>query len=369
MAKRPAVPVPEPVEIVRIETDKLLLDAENPRIAAEDGLKSQESLAKFLWEEMAVDEIALSVARNGFFAEEPLFVIPKGNNWVVVEGNRRLTAVKLLLDEKLREAVGASGLPEITAARRTELQQLPVSKYETREELWQYFGFRHINGPKPWDPHSKAMYIAQVHEQYGIPLDEIAERIGDRNATVRRLYRGYELLKQAERNELWSTEDRARTRFGFSHLYTAAAQPEFQKFLGIDDDKSFKKNPVSKANYPRLQELLLWLYGSKSAEIQPLVTTQNPDLNDLRRVIASREGLSALRAGYTLRQAIDASTADETRFSDSLFRARQELQRAKAVVTTGYKGEPDLLKTAEDAVALANSIYDEMSNKRAKKGR
>jgi hypothetical protein len=368
MAKRPGTPAP--TEIVKVDTENLLLDLENPRLAAQENLKTQDALAKYLWEEMAVDEIALSVARNGFFEEEPLFVIPgKGDNWIVVEGNRRLAAVKILLDDNLREMVGAAMLPAITAERRRELQQLPVSKYKTREELWQYFGFRHINGPKPWDPYSKAMYIAQVHEKYGVSLDEIAETIGDRNATVRRLYRGYELLKQAEHNELWSVEDRSRPRLAFSHLYTAAAQPEFQKFLGIDEEKSLKKNPVSRANYEHLQELLIWLYGSKSADIQPIVTTQNPDLNDLRKVIASREGLSALRSGYTLRQAIDASTADETRFSDSMFRARQELQRAKAVVTTGYKGEPDLLKTAEDSAALATSIHDEMLKKRSGKGR
>ncbi len=363
MAKSP----PKPTVIERIAVDQLLLDVDNPRLAAEEGLKTQKALAKYLWEEMAVDEIALSVARNGFFAEEPLFVIPKDGKWIVVEGNRRLTAVKILLDEDLRNHVGAAGLPKLTSERRASLATLPVSKYRDREELWQFFGFRHINGPKPWDPYSKAMYIAHVHEEYGVSLDEIADSIGDRNATVRRLYRGFELLKQAERLELWSAEDRSRPRLAFSHLYTAAAQPEFQKFLGIDEEKSLKKNPVAKANFPRLQELLVWLYGSKSAEIEPVVTTQNPDLNDLRRVIASKDGLSSLRAGYTLRQSIEAATGDQQRLQDSMFRARQELQRAKSVVTTGYKGDADLLQTAEDTVLLATSIRDEMKKKRGGK--
>jgi hypothetical protein len=352
-----------------IDVEYLLLDVDNPRLAAEENLKSQDDLVKFLWEEMAVDEIALSIAKNGFFDEEPLFVIPHASRkdyWIVVEGNRRLAAVKLLTDEALRKRVGATSLPSISLLRRTDLTDLPVSKYRTREELWQFFGFRHINGPKPWDPYSKAKYISQVHEEYGIALDEIAASIGDRHATVRRLYRGIKLLEQAENQSLWAAEDRTKPRLAFSHLYTAAAQGEFQKFLGISDD-TLKKNPVPAAHKKDLQDLLLWLYGSKSREIDPLVVTQSPDLNNLREVVASKEGLQSLRSGLSLKSSLDAAIGDERRFADSIFRARQELHQAKSSVTNGYKGQPELLKAAEETSALAETILDEMRAARQKK--
>ena len=60
---------------------------------------------------MAVAEVAMSIAWNGYFQHEPLFVEKTSRgDMVVIEGNRRLAAVKLLLDADLRKAVGAAPL-------------------------------------------------------------------------------------------------------------------------------------------------------------------------------------------------------------------------------------------------------------------
>src|ERR1022692_778647 len=79
----------------------LLLDPDNPRLA-EFGISagaSQFDLLKTLWDEMAVAEVAMSIAYSGYFQHEPLFVENSGDGtYVVIEGNRRLAAVKLLVD-------------------------------------------------------------------------------------------------------------------------------------------------------------------------------------------------------------------------------------------------------------------------------
>lgn len=372
MSKRKVKPPPRPTgKPARLFVSQLLLDAHNPRLAAEESTRSQEELVRFLWNEMAVDEIAFSIAKNSFFEEERLFVIPQRasepdsdtKKYVVVEGNRRLAAVKILLDDALRQDIGATELPTLSQTDREKLEKLPVSVYTSREELWQYFGFRHINGPKAWDPYSKAVYIAEVHEKYKKPLAEIAESIGDRHSTVQRLYRGLKLLEQAESQGVWDREDRATQRLSFSHLYTAAAQPEFQKFLGIFDRDSLKPHPVPSKHRSQLQELMVWLYGSKSKSKAPLVVSQNPDLNRLRAVIAHRKGLDAIRAGYPLERAFTISIGDQLRFREALTRAKEELQQAKATVTTGYKGETDLVDTTREILAYAQSIQLEMKLK------
>src|ERR1041385_7585484 len=107
-----------PIDIQLIDVDDLLLDPENPRLAekAVDG-RSQDEITRILWREMAVDEIALSIAANGYNQYEPLFAIEAGKDkWCVIEGNRRLAAVKLLRDPNLRAKVGATDLPKISAA-------------------------------------------------------------------------------------------------------------------------------------------------------------------------------------------------------------------------------------------------------------
>ena len=120
MKKNVAVPpeIPENAGYDHIELDKLFLDASNPRLA-ELGISkdaSQPELLKALWDEMAVEEVAMSIAYSGYFEHEPLFVEDSGDGtYVVIEGNRRLAAVKLLVDTSLRQKVKATKLPAISA--------------------------------------------------------------------------------------------------------------------------------------------------------------------------------------------------------------------------------------------------------------
>jgi hypothetical protein len=279
-----------------------------------------------------------------------------------VEGNRRLAAVKLLLNADLRQQVKANDLPEISAARRKELKELPVSIYQKKEELWEYFGFRHVNGPKEWDSLSKAAYIAEVRRKYEHDLDTVARKIGDQHSTVERIYRGYVLLEQAEKATRFKREDSHRNRFYFSHLYTAATYPEVQKFLGIEAKTSLKDNPVLKSQLPHLEELMIWLFGSQERGLEPQVKTQAPDLSNLRDVIGNKAALAALRSGVSLHRSHAISQGDERRFEESLAQAKDALQEAKGTVTTGYDGDDELLTQMEGVVLLATSVLNEMKS-------
>lgn len=353
---------------------RLLLDAENPRLALGASSDSPKELLRVLWTEMAVDEVAISIARNGYYESEPLLVVPakptpksKKNgdtelepDYVVIEGNRRLAAVMLLKDPGLRAELKATDLPSITPARSAELEQLPVLVFKDRRSLWTEVGFRHINGTKPWDSFSKAKYVASVFGKYSRSLDEIADRIGDRHSTVKRLYRGFVLYEQAVQRAGFSTQDTAHGRFFFSHLYTAADQKEFQDFLGIDADDSLKQNPVPKAKLKNLSELMLWLYGRKSTSTQPVVRTQNPDLNNLRIVLANPEALAVLRKTGRLSKAWETAIGDRERFSQSLAAAKMELQTVRGTVLSGYNGDEDEWRTIGEIADLATSLKEDM---------
>src|SRR5258708_8254264 len=151
-----------------INLDELLLDATNPRLA-ELGIPetaSQFDLLKALWDEMAVEEVAMSIAYSGYFEHEPLFVEDNGDGkYVVIEGNRRLAAVKLLVDASLRQKVKATRLPAIDRTAIHKLKKLPRI-LTTRKESWRYLGFKHVNGPATWGSYAKAQYIAFVHNNY-----------------------------------------------------------------------------------------------------------------------------------------------------------------------------------------------------------
>ena len=361
---------PEVKDIVYVDTDRLLLDKENPRLASKEAGDSQFELAKILWSEMAVDELVLSISANGFFSEEPLFVIPEHNNassdgdkFVVIEGNRRLAAVQILKNDEWRKRLNIKEVPELSEAVLQSLERLPVSIYERREDLWAYLGFRHINSPMPWDAFSKSKYVALVHDEYGIPLGEIAKRIGDRHSTVERFYRGYKVLREAEAKTDFHTEDRVKGRFYFSHLYTALDYSQFQDFLGINALHFDEENPVDDAHLANLEQMMVWLYGKKSARIQPIVQRQNPDLNLLREVIGTPDSLDALRSGYSLEKAHYISIGDDRRFREALVSAKEELLQANATVITGYDGSQNSYEVIEDISNIVKSLLQTMKQK------
>jgi hypothetical protein len=165
--------------IEQIAPIELFFDANNPKLGAE-GLTQDEILER-LWRSFAVDEIAMSIAANGFFGYEPLFVVKEAGRNVVVEGNRRLAAVRLLTNEAERVRLKATDLEVAGPEALATLEALPVI-FTTREQIWRFVGFKHVNGPQAWDAVAKAEYIVWVHNELRVALDEIATQIGDKHA-------------------------------------------------------------------------------------------------------------------------------------------------------------------------------------------
>ncbi len=217
-AEPQAPPAPTGGPYQRVELKDLLLDVHNPRLA-ELGITpsaTQFDLVKALWEEMAVEEVAMSIAYSGYFEHEPLFVeSTSGGKYIVIEGNRRLAAAMLLVDARLRQHVKATKLRAISKEAADKLGKLPVI-ITTRKESWRYLGFKHVNGPATWGSYAKAQYIAHVHNDYGIPLEEIANQIGDYNSTVLRMYRGLMIVEQAEEARVFKRVDIAKNKFHFT---------------------------------------------------------------------------------------------------------------------------------------------------------
>ena len=348
----------------QISVDDLLLDPANPRLS-DAGLgknPSQEEIIKTLWSTMAVDEVALSIAENGFYQHEPLYAEKHGAKYHVVEGNRRLAAVKLLCNPDLRTIVKAASLPKLADSARRNLDKLPIVVCR-REQIWTYLGFKHINGPQAWESYPKASYVAWVHNSLNVPLDEIARRIGDKHSTVLRLYDALMVLEQAKSARVFDPEDRYKEHFSFSHLTTGLGYAGIQTFLGLPkgQDTIGKRRPVPPSRVQQLGELMVWLYGSKSQNSPAVVQSQNPDLRRLDEVLRSKEATIALRKGLPLAVSLEISKGDERVFREALIEAKQNLQKARGTVLTGYTGNADLLVTAEEIAELARTLVSDMT--------
>lgn len=350
--------------ILFIKYEDLLLDNENPRFAGEKKNSSQKDLAKKLWEEMYLEEIIVSLAVNGYYQQEPLLVVSNGKGkYTVVEGNRRLASLKILLDPNLAKYVGAKNIPEISKEASSTLTLLPVIKYNDRKELWSYLSFRHVNGPRGWSSISKAEFIANLHLKMGIDFDSILRSTGDRNRTSIKMFNGLMLLRQGEKITRFKREDFNSSKFYFSHLYTLIQYPDTKKFLGIQDlDSSvpFNESPVPEKNKKQLEELLIWIFGSKSLKVSGIIKSQNPDLRMLDDIIASPEALNFLRETKSLVLSHELTAEEDRRLETFIIRADSNIRNAKSLEDS-YKGDEMLLTKIKNISEISKEMQRKMT--------
>jgi len=348
---------------VLTKVSELHFDYENPRLAEYGITKStpEDEILKILWEAMDVRELVQSISASGFFPHEALIVTNDNGRNIVIEGNRRLAAVKVLLGGDNSKELGWV-VPTLSKEKRADLEAIPTI-FSTREEAWRFLGFKHVNGPAKWSSYAKASYIATVHKTFGISLADIANQIGDRHNTVQRLYRGLMVLEQAEREGVYRRENVFRTRLAFSHLYTGLDYEGIGNFLAVAAKEKETESPVPHEKLKELGEFCVWLYGDKSQNRPPVVETQNPDLRTLNAVVSNREAIAALRAGEHLNKAYEISRPATSVFEEALLAAKRELTTARAALSPGYDNSQELLKIAGSVANIAEDLYNEMERK------
>ena len=342
----------------------LEFDSQNPRLA-EFGVTAstpESDLMQILWREMDVHELVLSISASGFFRHEPIIVAKEGSRNVVIEGNRRLAAVKALLNPSLIQEY-EKDIPLMADEAKKRLEDLPVI-LGSREDTWRYIGFKHVNGPVRWSSYAKSQYIAKVHRDFKVPLNDIAMQIGDTHKTVQRLFRGIMVIEQAERMGTFDRDDRWNRRFAVSHLYTGLDYSGIGSFLGIHPEDEEMTEPVPPENRGELKELFQWLYGSKKDDVRPVIQSQNPDLRRLNAVVANSEAIAALRGGVDLAYAFEISRPSSSVFEESIHAAKRDLEKAHSLLSTGYDGSEQLLFIADDVLTLAEDLFAEMERKR-----
>jgi hypothetical protein len=176
---------------------------------------------------------------------------------VVIEGNRRLAALKTIHQH-----------PEIytDAAARERLKKIPVIERGERKETLAFVGFRHITGIVPWESAAKAQYAHDLVKR-GLSLEQIAQTIGDKTRDIARWVRTQSLVEHAHEQGL--AESDAANAFYFSYLLTSTDAPGTKRWLDMKTDE--KTGLVTDIDLGRLEELWYWLYGSKAREISPVV--------------------------------------------------------------------------------------------------
>lgn len=342
----------------RLPLAVLLLDPHNPRLPAEVQGQNQEELAVHLELGFDARTVAESMASHGFFESEPLIVIASDapDQWIVVEGNRRLTALLGLVNPKIRaQFANPEPWEELAAHANVNADDLvPVVVLPNRSAATPIIGFRHISGILQWQPFAQARYIARLVDEEEMTFVEVAEMIGIDRTKVGNLYRDQAIANQARSLDI----ETGPLEAAFSLLTVAMSTPKLRDHIGAPLGSQTRpgEEPIDSEKAPELQEMITWIYGNGDTE--PVIGDSR-EISKLGNVVASTTGLMALRAGSSLEAALQKVKDEEVnprqRLLSRLRTGRNSLNAALDDLDE-FADDPDVALAVDEARAAADAL-------------
>jgi vacuolar-type H+-ATPase subunit I/STV1 len=291
-------------ELKRLSPDLLHFDPDNPRFGGSLKDKTEPEIQKaIMGAPYYASELVDSFLENGFIDYEPLVVRRQGDHYVVVEGNRRLAAVKEIRAN-----------PTKYEGRRTDFDEIPTIVFpeqtddEQQTQMRIYLGVHHMLGFREWPPLAKAQFLERESLRVG-SLERIIKEVRIKKQEARRFLLPFRLLKKAGM-PLPESED-------FWVLAEALSRTGVKKFLQLDvDADTLQILDYDKAN---LKVVLDDLYGPRVASTRQRDTTakrvnETRELSTYAKVLSSEKASAVLHTGKSLREAeIYVDTREESR--------------------------------------------------------
>jgi hypothetical protein len=288
-----------------VSPDLLDFDPDNPRFAGQMTGKTQDEIQKLIYQEPHyASELVDSLVENGFIDYEPLVVKRRDQRFLVVEGNRRLAAIR-----EIRQH------PDKYDGKKSDLEKIPVLIFpekpdaQQQSEMRAYLGVRHLLGVRDWPPISKAQFIERESQSPG-GLDRVLKETRLTKAQARRFLIPHRLLQRA--NIKLKGED-------FWVLGEALQRSGVKKFLALEvDSQTLAVQSYDKKN---LALLLNDLYGPNKGvqrDTTAKVVYDTRDLSRLARVLDSEKATAVLHAGKSIEEAeiyVDTKEQSLTRLS------------------------------------------------------
>lgn len=279
-------------EFQYVDYDKLRFDPTNPRFGGISTSRTQPEMQELLEREphLALNLVD-SFLENGFIDYEPLVVRREGAEFVVVEGNRRLAAVRHIMAN-----------PQDFASRGSRLRkQVPVlifpgsaAKQEAAQRV--YLGVRHLFGFREWPAESKAKFLDD-NIKNPADLERTLRELNLPKSEIRRYLVPYRLRRKAAR--LWEPYKNQ----DFWVLGEGLSRTGIREYVGLDvNPQSFDIIAYDRDN---LKHLLEFIYG-KPVSDGKLVNRRIKDtreLSRLARVLQTKRAAGALGRGQSLEQA------------------------------------------------------------------
>jgi hypothetical protein len=346
------------LKIEEFDVNKLIFDPENPRLPTKlRGYNKEKEILEWMLLYENVIELMGSIGEKGYFLAEPLLIVKstkKKGFYEVVEGNRRLAAIKLL-NNPLLATVKKSSVAEVAREAKKETNQVTSIEFPLKDDIQIYLGYRHITGIKEWDALAKAKYLDLLRQKLQIKdrkeeFKTLAKIIGSSPAYVKNILSGLKVYSVIEKNDFFKIEGLDEVSVEFGVLYNAAGRKNIATFIGIDLDAD---DPSKNINVRHLKELTSWMFAKDDNNQTRLIESRY--LKDLDAVLSKEEAIKAFRAGRPLSEAVLYTNKPIVIFTKSINKAIDSLRLARDQMSN-IEPDESLLSGVDDIVKISTDL-------------
>jgi ParB-like chromosome segregation protein Spo0J len=332
---------------------QLRYDSKNPRVVESLGDKpSQDQIeAILLGGEVKARELIPSFIENGYIPYEPLIVRPENERFVVIEGNRRLAALRAM-------GRATEGSEERKAFHLHGLDHAPCHVFRGDEkQLLAYLGLRHLSKTKDWSTSAKGAFVERVLGE-GISLQDAARLTNTSTSALRQILLTRRLFEQAGGLGLELSGVGADGETIFWHLGDAIRRARTRAYLKLEENPDPLRPP--KYDQTRFENLITWLYGNSKTRQQRIISSIR-DIGLLDTCLGNERATKALETGASLSVAEEELEAAGASLAGHLDRARRSVERASGgpwsdLDRPGLEGVETAAKQLQAAVDQLSAI-------------
>lgn len=290
---------------VLLGIDNILLDPQNPRFATKnqsytisdfkDKNIQLEMIKKLKTYEL--EELINSIKENGFLSLERVVVVrleQGSNKYVVVEGNRRIAAIKLILMNETTDAELKNSLMEISVC------VISGKIYEnSQEERYKIASLAHLSGKVEWEDYQKAIFLHHIVTQYKKNCKEAGVEVGLGEYRAIAMFQAYEAYQAIQRLD-WYQKSEAECctdEYYFPIFYKAMRSASIKR-----DYFKVRSNVV--CNRENLMNFCHWIGIVNHKKFSDRQIKYKEQMKDLETVLNDPIAKQALEAGESLEEAI-----------------------------------------------------------------
>lgn len=353
---KPEIVVNNPIQMIALSS--LEFDPQNPRLPQNISGDNDKEVISYLIDEANIPELMMSIGEQGYFDGEPLLVVSREGHYIVVEGNRRLCALKLLQSETTAPRA-AKKIEEIKRTSPNKPINIPCQIFSSRDDILSYLGYRHITGVNQWDALAKARYLDQLFVKFSTnepELDDnqlyqkLAKVIASKSDYVAKLLTSLNILRYADDNKILSNIKKNQDELPFSLLTTALGYPNLREYIGVD----IRDQSLSNVKIQELDNFFEWTFGKGDAKSK---LGESRNFDKLGRIVSHQLALQKFKDGASIDEADIFTEGPIKTLRTLLEKAKSDLENAQGVISLVNELDSQDLELTLQIKNLATQIH------------